>query len=290
MAESVEVIERRIDELRAAVRRAVIAGDRIRAKALRAELRGAEQAWERALNALEGRGEPTGQVADDGDAEARRDQTGGASSRQLVRRPGPLLPLREQVHHALTLLAVPAAPKLIAEVHAAFFGPVTGEMSGARLTHLRRDEERSFRAAPYARPYYLCAALTADHLSPARGLLAISTWALERRMIGPLSPRVDFLTAAVNIAEHAGRMVDSDGVGRLLWRFAMNIPGAVETFHRADRPAGKAEAVAEAARAELVVHAEADRAHRREAAERAAALTDVTRLFGNRLRVIRETA
>lgn len=279
MAQSVEVLERRIDELRAAVRRAVIAGDRVRARALRSELRGAERAWEHAINELEDAGADTGSTTvEDGTSETDAP----------ARRPGPLLPLREQVHHALTLLAVPAAPKMIAEVHAAFFSSVTGEMAGGRLTHLRRDEERSFRAAPYARPYYLCAALTADHLAPARGLLAVSTWALERRMIGPLSPRVDFLTAAINIAEHASRMADRDRATELLWRFAVNIPGAAAAF---SREADKAKAVAKAAQAELAVHAETDRAQRRAAAERARAqLPEVAQLFGARLRVIRGTA
>lgn len=279
MAQSVEVLERRIGELRAAVRRAVIAGDRVQARALRSELRGAERAWEHAISELEDAREDVGSTT-------AGDGTPGTDA--PARRPGPLLPLREQVHHALTLLAVPAAPKMIAEVHAAFFSSVTGEMASGRFTHLRRDEERSFRAAPYARPYYLCAALTADHLAPARGLLAVSTWALERRMIGPLSPRVDFLTAAINIAEHASRMADRDRVIRLLWRFAVNIPGAAAAF---ERETDKAKAVARAARAELAVHAETDRVQRQEAAERARAqLPDVAQLFGSPLRAIRRTA
>jgi hypothetical protein len=116
---------------------------------------------------------------------------------------GSLLPLREQVYEVLSLLQVPAAPKLIATVHGAFFGAT---FPTTRLTSLKRDEERSFRAAPFARPYYICAALSADYLTPARGLLAISTWPMERRVIGSLSPRVDFLTAAVRVAEAIERI------------------------------------------------------------------------------------
>ena len=89
---------------------------------------------------------------------------------------------------------------------------------------------RSYRAAPGARPYYLCPALTSDLLSPARALLCVSTWPLEQRIIGPLSPRVDFLTAAIRTAE-AARALSGAGAAnlaaeRLLRRFAMNIPGA----------------------------------------------------------------
>ncbi|MGW2311076.1 hypothetical protein ACWCOU_23785, partial [Actinomadura luteofluorescens] len=42
-------LETRIAELRAAVRRAMAAGDRARARELRAELRGAETAWDDAV-------------------------------------------------------------------------------------------------------------------------------------------------------------------------------------------------------------------------------------------------
>ncbi|MEU5991250.1 hypothetical protein ABZ806_19965 [Spirillospora sp. NPDC047418] len=249
-------LEARITELRAAVRRAMAAGDRRAARGLRAELRGTEQAWDDAV------------LGDPRPAAPAESERG-------------LLPVRDQVHQALTLLGAPAAPKLIGSVYAAFF---PGEIPGTRLTSLRRDEERSFRTAPYARPYYLCAALTADLLAPARGLLTVSTWPLEQRIVGPLSPRTDFLTAAVRLAEHAGRGTPSPDVQRLLWRFASNIPGAVTgTVGTAD-PAG----LEAAARAELDVHREPDRRRREAAAVRARErLDDAERLFGSRLRAVR---
>ncbi|MGI8336091.1 hypothetical protein ACRYCC_39635 [Actinomadura scrupuli] len=253
MHETPEALEERIAGLRQDVRRAAAGGDRPRARALRAELKELEAAWERS-------------VLGDGEARDARD-----------RRPdGPMVPLREQVHHALTLLGAPAAPKLVLRVHEAF---LPGEIVAARLTSLRRDEERSFRAAPYARPYYLCAALTADLLAPARGLLAVSTWPLRRRVVGPLSARTDFLTAAIRIAEHTLRVPDGDAARRLLWRFAASIPGA--GTGTGPRP----EQIIEAARAELEVHAEADREQRLRAADRALArLDDAGRLFGARPR------
>src|SRR6266508_6719779 len=243
------MLERRIDELRTAVRLAAVAGDRVNARALRAELRRAEDAWERALTAL---GEPSPMPP------------------ALVA-VGSLLPVREQVHHALTLLTVPAAPRLIVAVHEAFF---SGEMVSARLTSLRRDEERSFRSAPYARPYYLCPALTADMLAPARGLLTVSTWSVAERIVGPLSLRVHFLTAAIRVADAVVRLdAPRPATGHLLRRFAANIPGAIDGAYTPM-------SVAKAARAELVVHEEADRYARDEAARRAVRLTDVQRLFG----------
>jgi hypothetical protein len=266
VVESIEGLEQRIDRLRAEVRRAAIAGDRVRARALRAELRVAEHAWEEALADIEEQAAPV------------------EAQPVASRRSGPLLPVREQVHQVLVLLTVPAAPKLVVAVHEAF---LAGKVLGTRLTSLRRDEERSFTAAPYARPYYICSTLTADLLSAARGLLAISTWPMEQRIVGPLSHRVDFLTAAVAVADHVTQLPDPGPAAmRLLWRFAANIPGAAEGVD-AMKPA----AVSRAAATELEVHVHEDAAQRAAAAKRARKqLSDVEQLFGSRLRAVRPAA
>ena len=268
MSKSAEMLERRIERLRVAVREAVVAGDRERARALRGELKSAEDAWEAALAHVEA------------DAPEAADSERGVRAGRRASA-GPLIPLREQVHQALSLLTVPAAPKLIVTVHEAFFA---ASFPVARLTSLRRDEERSFRSAPFARPYYICAALTAGLLAPSRGLLAISTWPMEKRVIGPLSPRVHFLTAAIRVAESIERIPGPDAdVRRLLWRFAANIPGAAGSAAAMDP-----RAVAEAARAELRVHEDADLDLRRAAAQRARRqLDDAGQLFGSRLHVRR---
>lgn len=301
VAESVEVLERRIDGLRAAVRQAVVAGEPIQANALRADLHAAERAWEHALAVLmdeaESRGDRIHGAAEERQGHGRTGVWPGvvagaatevpSSVAQPARQSGPLVPMREQVHQALTLLSVPAAPKLIVEVYTAFFGAGAGDggIADARLTHLRRDEERSFRTSPYSRPYYLCSALTADHLVPARGLLAVSTWPLEKRVVGPLSPRVDFLTAAINVAEYSARMPGNANVARLLWRFAVSISGAGQAFGEVE-----SEVVVTAAKAELHAHNDADRSHREAAAARARRqLDDVEQLFGSRLRMVRGT-
>ncbi|GAA3415675.1 hypothetical protein [Streptosporangium vulgare] len=191
MSDSLDALERRIADLRAEVRRAVKARENSLARSLRGDLRRAEQAWDAA-------------VASEVPAPPHEPETS-------------LLPIREQVHQALTLLGVPTPAKLIVAVNDAFF---SRELRGSQLTSLRRDEERSFRGDPYARPYYLCAALT-DRLSPARGLLADSTWPPELRVLGPLSPRVDFLTSAVRVAEQLTRLAEPPpGAVRLLSRMA----------------------------------------------------------------------
>src|ERR1700677_2442751 len=198
MTETVEALERRIDQLRVAVREPVLASEQARARDLRTELRRAEDAWEEALAEAAG-GAGTAAVPPPDRA---------ANPRQPS---APLLPLREQVYEALSLLQVPAAPKLIATVHEGFFATT---FPTQRVTSLRRDEERSFRTAPFARPYYICAALSADYLSQSRGLLAVSTWPLELRVIGSLSPRVDFLTAASRVAEAIERIPEPPPAAR----------------------------------------------------------------------------
>src|SRR5262249_8707341 len=139
----------------------------------------------------------------------------------------PMLPAREMVHRILTLLQVPAAPRLIVEVHAAFFPE---SLPASRLSTLRRDEERSYRASPNSRPYYLCPALTYDSFAPVRGLLTVSTWRLAQRVAGPLSPRTDFLRCAIRVAQLVeqppGGAPPSPEAVRLLNRYALNIPGA----------------------------------------------------------------
>ena len=261
-----EALERRIERLSAEVRRAAASGDRDRAGGLRAELREARRRWDESADRLEA------EAAEEAEAVAPRPAPARAE---------PLLPAREQVHQALTLIGVPAAPRLIVAVHDAF---CSGRLTGSRLTSLRRDEERSFRAAPYARPYYVCAALAADLLAPARGLLAISTWTMERRIIGPLSPRVDYLTAAIRIGERIRDLSGASGESRrLLWRFAANIPHAAGSFSTMN-----ADEILNAARAELAVHDQADSAQREAAAGRARSqLDDAGQLFGAGLQLSR---
>jgi hypothetical protein len=266
VSETAEGLERRIGQLRVAVREAVLAGDRDHARALRAELKVAENAWDDVLDEAAGH-------APQLPAKPEKPEKDHST--------GPLLPLREQVHQALSLLTVPAAPRLIATVHEAFFA---GTFPTSRLTSLKRDEERSFRTAPYARPYYICAVLTADRLAPTRGLLAVSTWPMERRVIGSLSPRVDYLISAIRIAEAVNRLPsETQTATRLLWRFAANIPGLQKPAATLD-----SRAVIQAAEAELAVHETADSQARTTAAQRARdQLDDVQQLFGARLEMQR---
>ncbi|MFC9399197.1 hypothetical protein ACFTWS_39700 [Streptomyces sp. NPDC057027] len=285
MTASLEELEERLSRLRALLREARRARDAAAASRIHAELREAETAWERAMDAEEAAEAASTEAP--AEAAPLAQPTAPATTRaatpfraQVPGKPATAraVPIREQVHQALTLLGAPASPKLISSVYEAFF---TEPLIATKLASLRRDEERSFTAQGYARPYYICAALTHDRLTPARGLLAVSVWPLERRIVAPLSPRADFLVHAIGTAEQILRLdlagyPPSGAARQLLRRFALNIPGAYE-----DEEAPDPERVISAARAEAAVHQQADDLQRRTAADRARLqLTDAQKLFG----------
>ncbi|QCD59334.1 hypothetical protein [Streptomyces hawaiiensis] len=281
MTASLEELEERLSQLRARLREARRARDTAAASRIRGELREAEAAWEDALDAeVATEAVPGEQQAPSHPPTPRAARTAAPPSQPVPRgkrSAQAAVPVREQVHQSLTLLGAPAAPKLISSVYEAFFSE---PLVATKLASLRRDEERSFNAQGYARPYYICSALTHDRLTPARGLLAVSVWPLQRRVIGPLSLRVDFLTHAVGAAEQIQRLTaaghpPSDAAWQLLRRFALNIPGA---YDNDDLDPAR---VISAARSESAVHQESDDAERRAAADRARTqLTDSQQLFG----------
>ncbi|MEU2309411.1 hypothetical protein [Streptomyces misionensis] len=273
MQEHLDALEERMQQLQQAMRSAQLARDSEQVKQLRAELRRTQRAWDALFEQAEDTEETP---ADD---EAHR----APAQKKPAQQPPVELPAREQVHQVLTLLAVPAAPKLISTVHEAFF---TGALAPSRLTSLRRDEERSYRSAPGARPYYLCPALTSDLLSPARGLLTVSTWPLEQRIVGPLSARVHFLTGALNIADATDRFSGDTlplPARHLLLHYARNIPGAHPSAPHTtgtDLPVDLT-MLRRAAQDELALHAASDSTTRAQAATRARRQLDaVGLLFG----------
>ncbi|WP_019357605.1 hypothetical protein [Streptomyces sp. AA1529] len=267
MSDPLDALEHSISTLRRAIRDASAAGDSERASELRAQLRRAERAWDTLID--------TGEPAPAPPPRPVPDTPPAAFGSQL--------PAREHVHRALMLLGTPAAPKLIVGVHEAFF---PGELSTSKLSSLRRDEARSYQSSPGSRPYYLCSALAHDTLTPVRALLTISTWPLEQRIIGPLSLRVDFLTGAIRIGEavHAAETSAGGDPGpaalQLLWRFAANIPDAMPASTPGHQSALDVQQVIDAARAELAVHLDADRAVRSEASRQARTLDEAQQLFG----------
>jgi hypothetical protein len=271
MQEHLDALEERMQQLQQAMRSAQLARDSNQVKQLRNELRRTQRAWDALFE----------QAEETEEASSAADSTSNTSAKDTSGQPPVMLPAREQVHQVLTLLAVPAAPKLISTVHEAFFASA---LAPSRLTSLRRDEERSYRSSPGARPYYLCPALTSDLLSPARGLLTVSTWPLEQRIVGPLSARVHFLTSALNIVDATERL-DIDAlplpVRQLLLHYAHNIPGALPPAQQRTAASIDLPQLRRAAEDELTLHTASDTTTRSQAAARARSqLDDASLLFG----------
>ncbi|MGA5304021.1 hypothetical protein ACPCHT_29145 [Nucisporomicrobium flavum] len=165
--------------------------------------------------------------------------------------------VREQARHALLLLGAPAPAKLVVDVHTALFD---GDLSMSGLATVLRDEERQYDPDTL-RPYRICPALHHD-LTVARGLVALSCWPGERRLVSPVAARANALAAVARVAEFVAiRNTAGPAVLDLLRRLAETVPGGPEAFLVHD-PRALADA-ARAALADLSVEAVPDAVLRR---------------------------
>jgi hypothetical protein len=238
--------------------------------ALLAELERAEAAHRRALTSVVER-----KVSEDSQPEIRR-HTAPFSRGET--------PARERVLAALELLGVPARGRLVSD---AAFARTGLDIEPRQLASLRRSELASWRSGPDRRPVYVVPALHSRRFEPLRGLVASSAWEPRRRIVGPMSPRVDHLRATARVAENVAwaREHSPDLAVRyeqLLWRLARSVPSA-------DGDDGFDPARVEvAAKAELALLEEEDRAEREAAAQRLSKLPAEQQLFGAGLQVVRE--
>ena len=213
---------------------------------------------------------------------------------------------REQAHHALVLLGVPAPARLVAEVHGALFD---GDLSVPAIAALLRDEERKAAAAApgdeqgagatggpdgpatagttaspgwpggtAGRPYLICPGLNPD-LTAARGHLTLSTWPVLDRLCTPAVARAEALVATVRIAEFVA-MRPGRSATHLLRRLAEAVPGgseALDPLHPGALADAARAALAEPALAAAVA---AESPVRERALRRADRLPAHHRLFG----------
>lgn len=199
-------------------------------------------------------------------------------------------PVREQVASVLGVLGRPASVSLVRDVAAARFGET---IQPNRLASLRRDEQRSWQAAhrddghgarSLARPVYVVPALTYDRFAPVRGMLALSAWPLEIRLIAPASARVDVLHVIARLVDELDRDPDAPwapGLRRLVWRFARSVAGAMDASDGFEYQQVRA-----AAEAELRQVEDVDVAERSQAAQRAREQLDPEEtMFGATLRL-----
>lgn len=250
MSASLDALEVEIADLRSAVRSAVASGDRESASRLLTALHTAERAWTQLLPPL----------GDEPSAPWRE-----------VLPTGVRVSVPAQVRQVLEILEAPAGPQLISAVRAAFFGE---HLAPSKLASLRRDEERSFSTG--VRDVFVVPALTSQ-LTPARGLLALSTWPLERRVTTPFSARTDLCTHASAVAARLAQLGGAAPAAAhdLLAQLARQLPGIAGTPAATDPSAVTAAADREAA----ALH-DQDAHARAEAAGRARALPLRDQLFG----------
>ena len=190
--DALDSVAARISELRAATRQALINGDLGRTLKILGQLKSTESAWHSLIASVPAP-VPVGTF---GHAETPAGAAAGFAR-----------PAREQIHRVLSLIGVPARPMFIVHIHNALF---PGQLSLPAFTSLRRDDERSWHKGS-RRPYYITPALSADELTPVRGLLTLSTWAPEARIVGPLSDRADYLITTSVIGHTVLMIEDAQG-------------------------------------------------------------------------------
>ena len=197
---------------------------------------------------------------------------------------------REQARHALLLLGVPTSSRLLVEVHQALFD---GDLSVPAVAALIRDEERRFATSTAPRaddttppasagapeaPGLVCPGLNLD-LTPARGMVTLSTWPVIERIATPAAARAEALVSILRVAEFVAVRPGACAT-TLLRQMAETLPGGPEAVDPLNPLA-----VAEIARTVMTDQPLADAVAaehltREAAATRAAALDDRMRLFG----------
>ena len=192
--------------------------------------------------------------------------------------------MRDQVIQPLQLLARPASLGLVTDLSSARWGE---PIPTRRLASLRRDEQASYEARPGGRSVYIAPALTADRFSVIRGVLTLSSWPLEVRIAGPVSPRVDLLHSVIRLSAEldAGRTAGAawaPSVERLVLRLARTVPSALAAGKEVETSR-----VRQSCADELAAIEPDDIAVRVAAAERARRqLGDEQQVFGVRMDVI----
>jgi len=189
---------------------------------------------------------------------------------------------RQTVVATLAEIGVPARARLISDYAEARFGE---QVESRALSALRRDERRAWGSSS-SRPTYVVPALEGRFFQPIRGLLALSDWPMERRLVGPWSERTDHLVATAQLARQLAWLNERDRdvaerLAPVVASMARSIPGAMEG---PDVDTARVEAAAEAEREELAAR---DDPWRSEAAARARQqLSEGEQLWGTLVKVV----
>ena len=183
---------------------------------------------------------------------------------QMRNRPASTRSARQVVTGALAEIGVPCRALVLADYAEARFGQ---RVESRAFAALRRDERRAWVKSS-ARPTYIVPALEGRFFQPVRGLLTLSDWPLERRLMGPWSERADHLVATAQLARQLAWLSERDAavaerLASVVAGMAHSIPGALDGQ---DVDTAKVESAAEAELEPLTVR---DEPWRKEAAARA---------------------
>lgn len=194
--------------------------------------------------------------------------TGTTAARQPLEMGVGKLPKRDAIVLALEKLGVASQPARVSALAQELFGI---KVSTSQFASFRKADERSFRRNPRNRTYLL-PALSAVDLSGIAGTVTLSSWPLERRLIGGYSQRVDALQALreAHAAYRKNKDTAEAAVIRIIGR----------EFPAVAKHAPDYDAMAKVAAAELKSLEPRDADERHAAAERAARLDRLSQLFG----------
>lgn len=191
---------------------------------------------------------------------------------------------RQVVIGALAEIGVACRARVVADYAEARFGQ---RVETRALAALRRDERKAW-AKSSARPTYIVPVLEGRYFQPVRGLLTLSDWPLERRLLGPWSERADHLVATAQLARQLAWLSERDEavaqrLAPVVAGMAASIPGALDGT---DVDTARVESAADA---ELAPLAARDEPWRQEAAARARRQLDAEQqLWGTSIGVVTE--
>ena len=202
----------------------------------------------------------------------------------MTHTPVPARSSRQVIAGALAEIGVACRARVVTDYAEARFGQ---RVEPRTLAALRRDERRAWEKSS-ARPTYIVPALEGRYFQPVRGLLTLSDWPLERRLLGPWSERADHLAATAQLARQLAWLSERDTavaerLAPVVAEMAASIPGAL------DGPGLDTARVEAAAEAERKPLGERDEPWRRDAAARARAqLPREQQLWGSAIGVVAE--
>jgi hypothetical protein len=178
------------------------------------------------------------------------------------------LPKRDAIVAMLEQLGMASPPARIAALAEELLGV---QVSASQFASFRKADERSYRRNPRNRVYVL-PALSAMDLSGMSGSVTLSSWPLERRVIGGYSQRVDAMRAL--LAADAAYRERKDPAARAILRIITREYPRLAPFGAEDG------ALARLAAAEVEALGPRDAEERGAAAARAAHLDQLSQLFG----------